>query len=384
MHVVLISNYLYDRQQSMQRYADLLHRELQGRGVAVTLIRPEPWFGRLKPASSGLGKWLGYIDKFVIFPVRLRRLVKRIRHVVVHICDHSNSMYSAHLQGVPHLTTCHDMLAVRSALGHFPGLQTGWTGRRLQAWIVSGLRGSARIVCVSEETRRQLLALPGFDEKRIAVVPNGLNHAYGPLSESESRERLLARPELAPWADRPYVFFIGGAQWYKNRDGLLRIFLAYAKANPGGPDLLMAGKPLSPSQRAILEQADANQRARVHHAGSPDNAGLHALYARAECLLFPSLEEGFGWPIIEAMSTGCRVLTSNRPPMNEIGGSAAAYLDPADEVAGAQVLASLLNENQPQREQRVQAGMEQAAGFTTAAMVNAFIGHYQVSLGLVG
>jgi glycosyltransferase involved in cell wall biosynthesis len=374
--VLLVGNYETDGQQSMQRYAELLRRELQERGHAVELIRPEPVVGRLWAGATGPGKWLGYVDKFILFPRRLHRAARAISGRVVHICDHSNAMYVSQLRCVPHVVTCHDLLAVRSALGHFPQSRTGWSGRRLQAWILSGLRRSARIVCVSAETRRQLLAFPGFDGKPVVVVPNGLNHPYGPLDESESKVRFIERPSLAPHANRRFVFFVGGTQWYKNRAGLLRIFLAYAAAHPDGVDLLFAGKPFSPADHALLDAAPSAARARIHHVGSPDNAGLHALYARAECLLFPSLEEGFGWPLIEAMSCGCRVLTSNRPPMNEIAGEVAAYLNPSDESGAVQALACLLEEDPDAKRTRIVAGLAQAARFSTTAMIDYMIAVY--------
>lgn len=381
LSVVLVGNYPTDQQQSMQRYAELLRAELRSRGHQAEILRPEPRVGRLKPGAAGLGKWLGYVDKFILFPRTLRRAARASAgRVVFHICDHSNAMYAAALRGFPHLTTCHDLLAVRSALGHFPQNPTGWTGRRLQAWILSGLRRSARIVCVSHETRRQLLAFPGFADKPVEVVPNGLNHPYVPLAKAESRARFLARPDLASHVERAYVFFVGGTQWYKNRVGMLRMFLAYAAARPPGADLLFAGKPFTPADEALLTAAPAALRARIHHVGAPDNEGLHALYARARCLFFPSLEEGFGWPIVEAMSAGCPVVTSDRAPMNEIGGDAAAYLDPTDETTGAEILTRVLEEQPGARAARVEAGLRRATEFSTSAMIDGFIGQYRQTL----
>jgi glycosyltransferase involved in cell wall biosynthesis len=381
LSVVLVGNYPTDQQQSMQRYAELLRAELRARGHQAELLRPEPRVGRLKPGATGLGKWLGYVDKFILFPRALRRAAQASAgRTVFHICDHSNAMYAAALRGFPHLTTCHDLLAIRSALGHFPQNPTGWSGRRLQAWILSGLRRSDRIVCVSHETRRQLIAFPGFAEKTVDVVPNGLNHPYVPLPEAESRARFLARPALAPHAGRAFVFFIGGTQWYKNRAGMLRMFLAYAAARPDGVDLLFAGKPFTSADEALLAAAPPALRSRIHHVGAPDNEGLHALYARARCLFFPSLEEGFGWPIVEAMSAGCPVLTSHRAPMNEIGGDAAAYVHPTDETAGAAILTRLLEETPEARAERVRAGLQRAQAFTTSAMIDGFVGQYRQTL----
>lgn len=376
LSVVLVGNYATDGQQSMQRYAELLRAELMTRGHEAEILRPEPKIGRFRIGSNGLGKWLGYVDKFVLFPRKLKRIAHSRRKSVFHICDHSNAMYSSSLKGVPHLVTCHDLLAIRSAIGQLPQNPTGWTGRRLQSWILFGLRSADRIVCVSEETRRQLLAFYGFEKKAIVVVPNGLNHPYVPLSDDESRRRFLARPELVPHVDRPYVFFIGGTQWYKNRLGVLRIFLGYAAAKPGGADLLFAGKPFTSSDNELLTATPGHLRARVHHVGAPDNEGLNALYARARCLLFPSLEEGFGWPIIEAMSSGCPVLTSNRPPMNEIGGLAALYIKPENTDQGVESLKALLECSLDQARKRVEHGYIQASKYSTDSMIEGFLSQY--------
>jgi len=377
LDVLLVGNYVPDQQQSMQRYAELIREGLAARGHASAILRPTPRLGRLRRGNTGLAKWMGYVDKFILFPAALRRAAQTRPGRVVHICDHSNVMYAAHLNGVPHVVTCHDLLAIRSAMGHFPQNPTGWTGRRLQAWILSGLRRAGNVVCVSEETRRQLLALPGFLGKLVVTVPNGLNYPYAPLTETESRRRFQARPELAPFVDRSFVFFVGGTQWYKNRQGLLRTFLNYAETHPSGASLLFAGKSFTAADKEIICAASPVVQARIHHVGSPDNEGLHGLYARAECLLFPSLEEGFGWPIIEAMSAGCRVLTSNRPPMNEIGGAAAVYLDPRNEVEGAGRLATLLAETQACRAARVAAGLAQASLYSTDAMIDGLAGIYR-------
>src|SRR5262245_32617773 len=128
--VLLVGNYPPDHQTSMQRFADLLHSQLASRGVATEFIRPEPRFGRLKSGSTGLGKWLGYLDKFALFPRLLRRRCREqlqsTRRMIVHVCDHSNSVYVRQLWRSPHLVTCHDLLAVRSARGEFAENPTGW------------------------------------------------------------------------------------------------------------------------------------------------------------------------------------------------------------------------------------------------------------------
>src|SRR5829696_8675105 len=99
MKVLLISNYAGDHQESMLRFAKLMFDGLTLAGVDARIIRPEPTLGKLAGRSAtGLGKWLGYFDKFCLFPWKLRREASAARRdgssngCLVHICDHSNAM----------------------------------------------------------------------------------------------------------------------------------------------------------------------------------------------------------------------------------------------------------------------------------------------------
>ena len=138
MRILLIGNYAPDKQESMLRFADLMQRELAARGHDVTLLQPQPAVAGSRPASGGLGKWLGYIDKFVLFPFTLKRAIKGFD--VVHICDHSNAMYAKYLTGLPNIATCHDVLAIKSALGEVPENVVSATGKKLQQMILAGLK----------------------------------------------------------------------------------------------------------------------------------------------------------------------------------------------------------------------------------------------------
>jgi len=424
-----VGNYEYDRQESMQRYAEMLAAGLPALGVTVTMIRPEPYLGRLKPAGHGLGKWLGYIDKFIIFPIRLRWLVRHARRaapspikfrdedevstlskpfnlnpplqqrasaptvhrppcepcsqqpsaapssgLIVHICDHSNAMYALHLAGVPHVVTCHDLLAVRSALGHFPGNRVGWAGRRLQNWIARGLRHAASVVCDSEATRTDLLALGGIAASQATTIHIGLNHPYVVRDEAWLKTVLASLPQVEQLGPSGYIFHVGGNQWYKNREGLLRIYFSYVKQG-GRLPLVMAGKPLTTEQQALV--ATRPEGATVIVLGNVSNDQLNALYGRAACLLFPSLQEGFGWPVLEAMSAGCPVVCSARASLPEVGGEAAVYFDPADEAWATHQLTTLLAETAEVRAGRRRAGLEQAGLFDTKNMLQRLVGHYE-------
>src|SRR3954468_6136750 len=98
--ILLIGNYSLDRQQSMQRFATMMFHGLTSSGVAVELIRPEPFFGRFRFAGRFVAKWLGYLDKFILFPRTLRKRLRE-RPSLVHICDHSNAMYAGSIHETP-------------------------------------------------------------------------------------------------------------------------------------------------------------------------------------------------------------------------------------------------------------------------------------------
>ena len=354
MDVTLLGNYPPDEQESMLRLAGMLERLLIQNGYRVEVIRPEPFFGRLRRSSQGIGKWLGYIDKFILFPFALRSHIRRRkkaaggRPFLVHICDHSNAMYTRWLADVPHIVNCHDLMAIQSARGLIPQHKTKWPGRVLQSWILSGLRRADYVICVSEETRNDLLSLAPELKSRSRTIENGLNHPYAPMPPDEALRHLS---RLGLDAETRFIFHIGGNQWYKNREAVIRIFgLVRASSPELTGSLVMAGKPPTDALRHLVEEE--NLAGRVIFLTSVSNEQLCALYSRAEALLFPSLKEGFGWPIIEAQACGCPVITSDRPPMSRLGGPAALLADPQNPVDFAERLRELLSEEPAARQRR--------------------------------
>ena len=367
MRILLIANFQPDEQESMARFCELIRRGLGDCGEKVAVLRPEPVFVRLLRGSGTGRKWLGYLDKYLLFPFALWSAVKS--YDVIHICDHSNAVYTRFLRGKPHLVTCHDLLAVRSALGEIPENPTGGSGRVLQRAILRGLERAQFVACVSETTRRELLRLTRRDPWRTSCILNGLNYPYSPMEVVEARERMrsLTGSQSESESRRPFFLHVGGDQWYKNRPGVLKVFACLRACKEfSGHRLIMAGKPFTAEMRKLMASLGLNTE--VIELTSVLNEDLRALYSLGDGLIFPSLAEGFGWPVVEAQACGCPVFASNRTPMSEIGGQAARYFDPSDPPAAAAVIAEAIGE----RSEMAKAGLENVRRFCSEGMLQAY------------
>lgn len=385
--IVLVGNFQPDRQESMLRFERALAGGFTARGLPVETIRPEPHFIKCGPRYryGGLPKYLGYLDKFLLFPRRLHRIARAAAPgTVFHIVDHGNAVYAPHLRPAPVLVTVHDLLQIRSARGEFPQNRLSRSGAKYQEWILQNLSKLPAAVCISEKTRTDLQRLTGLADNSIAVVPNSLNFPYSPLPASEATPllaRALARHHLrwpAPRAEAGetprFLFAIGGAQWYKNRTGIIAIYAALRRLPGPARPLVYVGPAFDSEQQALIDQHCLHDA--VIRIPGLDNRELQAAYSLADGLLFPSWEEGFGWPIAEAQACGCPVFTTNRAPMTEVAGDAACYFDPTDPAAAASTIAAALADSAPLRE----AGLARAPRWEPGVMLDAYFNCYTLLL----
>lgn len=371
--ILLIGNYPADRQQSMQRFATVMLDGLAAAGIQAELIWPKPFFGRFRSAGGFVAKWMAYLDKFVLFR---RRLASRLRDrpSIVHICDHSNAMYAKWVREIPVVVTCHDLLAVRGALGEPTDTPASATGKFLQRWIVRGLESATVVACDSNATlhdAKRLLQRAG-GKPTVETIVLGLNYPYRVLPDGEARFRLAQIPALD--SDATFVLHVGSNLRRKNREGVLRIF-ARVKDEWNGL-LVFAGDRLSDSLVSLGRELGLADR--IVEVPDADDRVLEALYNRAIALLFPSTFEGFGWPIAEAHACGCPVLCADREPMKEVAGEA-ALLRPVEDEAG--FAADLLRLTRPDERAHCSAkALENAHRFSTARMISEYVTLYR-SLG---
>jgi len=219
MRILLVGNYPLDTQASMFRFAGLLCRHLALRGHQVEIIQPRPILGDLLGQPT-LRKWLGYIDKYVFFPRRLRSRARDFD--LVHVCDHSNAMYLSAAGGRASIT-CHDLLAIGSAHGRYPQQKISSTGKVLQRWILKHLALARDVVCVSANTARELASFSNGTAQRVTVIPNQLDLGCSSATETDVQQ---LRSKLGIDDGQGYLFHIGSNIWYKNRLGVLKLIIA--------------------------------------------------------------------------------------------------------------------------------------------------------------
>lgn len=372
MKILLIGNYAKDHQFSMQKFSACLKQGLLQQGHQVRILQPQAVFGRpFESTVTGIAKWLGYIDKYLLFPLSLRKSAHWAD--IIHICDHSNAIYVPHIKKYAHVVTCHDLMAVRSALGEFEeNNQVGKAGQLQQQWILKGLQAASNIASVSNATKQDVIRLAKQPSDNVTVIHNGLNYAFNPVAKEQALA-LLAKYGIAE--NMRFLLHVGGNQWYKNRKGLLAIFNRIIRQRSDTDlKLVMAGKPLTDELHRLIRQYDLQDK--VVELTEPSTEDLCALYSLTTAFIFPSLCEGFGWPIIEAQACNALVFTSNREPMTEVGGDAAIYIDPEDpDQAASTIIDVLVNDNLVDR--TLNANVPNLLQFSTELMVKKYLSLYQ-------
>jgi len=240
--------------------------------------------------------------------------------------------------------------------------------------IPESLRRADRVVCVSRTTRDGLVARFPFCRDKVRVIHHGVTETFRPM---EDEHDVGARCRRLTGDDGPFFLSVGGISPNKNHRRMLE---AYAAAYPeAGPKLVVVsrfGRP-EPLLRRSRQLGVAD---RYVHVSGPTDEDVVALYNRALALLFCSIVEGFGMPILEAMASGCPVLTSTVSCLPEIAGGAALLVDPYDVEAMAAAIMRLGHES-ALRQELGERGGEHAAAFTWRRAAEQHLEVYGQALG---
>jgi glycosyltransferase involved in cell wall biosynthesis len=331
-------------QGSMDKYSVELGRRLPVPRLLTDVYERQADVWSLSPLSR---RSLRIAAGDVAFVRRLRRLGG-----AVHLPNQHLGRYGRFLSQ-PYVVTVHDVIrwfdmnGAREPLIHPPNRRD----RALLALDYDGIRRATAVIAASQSTRRDLIDHIGVRPERVHTVYEGIDpERYRPV-----RRRLF---------DWPYVLYAGTEHPRKN---VARVLEAFARVRRPGLRLVKAGGPGKAEWdfRAATERklAQLGLGDDVVFTGRVSDEDLVALYSGAACFVFPSLYEGFGFPVLEAMACGCPVVTSTASSLPELAGDAALLVDPADPDAITAAIARLLDDGALRRE-LARRGRRRAAEFT--------------------
>lgn len=235
-------------------------------------------------------------------------------------------------------------------------------------WALGFLKQAKFIVTTSHNTKSELLKFcPFLSEERVIPVHNGLDDHWRKTVPAELRASTQGKFALK---GRRFILHVGSDLWYKNVAGLIQAFSRLTD-----PDLLLVcvGR-LMPATLALVRRLKIHDRL-LELANLSDDE-LAALYQTAEALVFPSFTEGFGWPPLEAMASGCPAICSNTGSLPEICGDASLFIDPHDIDGITAAISRVLNADDL-RHDLIAKGFAQAAKFSWRSTANTFLELFQ-------
>lgn len=271
---------------------------------------------------------------------------------------------------MPAITTIHDVMWLTHPKWCNPGAW-GWVERAFyRHGITRALKRSAAIATVSAASRDAIGALAPHTAARLAVTRSGVADDFTPVPRDEAMLGRIGVP-----AGRRYCLIVGQGAPYKNHEGALRAF-ASAFARRDDIHLVLVRRRGASGQALERLAVTLGVGAQVHFLPAVVRAELVQLYASAELLLHPSLCEGFGNPVAEAMACGCPVITSDCSAMPEVAGGAAVLVDPHDVAAIAAALQRVADDRVLRKTMRAK-GLARAAQLDWRAFAKANLALYR-------
>lgn len=344
MKVTLFRDLPSESWWSMERYADELERALRAIGVKVrrfVLPRPGP---RLRGRANA---WLNLAWRYTAYT----RAARGQQGDVNHILDHSYAHLLEGLEAHRTVVTCHDIAPLAQNEGR------GLT-RRLWEAAFRQMQNASQIITISHATREAILRLSAIAPERLTPIWYGVGSEFAP------------QPYLQP-ASAPLLAHIGSCASRKNVEAIIH---ALPSLRDIGVKWTQVGGSFTPAQRKLIARLEVHDL--VQQIPPVFGSELSLWYHRATVLVFPSIYEGFGLPVLEAMASGTPVICSNVSSLPEVAGDAALLVDPHDTRALVAAIRRVLGDESLRR-QLVEHGLARARTFTWEQTARETLAVYQ-------
>lgn len=267
---------------------------------------------------------------------------------------------------VPSVVTVHDLAFIR-----FPQTFRAYNRIYLDVATRLSVRRAARILVVSEHTRREVIGLLGVAPERVVVTPNAVREHFRP-PDPAVLEAFRARKGLP----ERFVLYVGTLEPRKNLTTLLEAYAEVARRQ--APPLLVGGGK-GWLYDAVFQRLEAlGLRERVRFVGYLDEEELPLWYAAATVFVFPSIYEGFGMPPLEAMACGTPVVASNTSSLPEVVGDAGLTVSPYDPAALAEAISRVLDDADLRQDLR-ERGLRQARAFSWRVTAERTLAAYEAA-----
>lgn len=343
-----IGNYVAELAQALQQTPDIGMQYFNGlRWQDELMSEPMQDYSRW----AGIAKHLpgAYVVRRMLEQRRFNQGARTLRPDVYH----EPSLWPLNFNG-PTVMTVHDLTHV-----HFPQTQPGDRLREIERRLPSALARVSRVLVDSAFIGQEIKKHFGVPDQKVVVAPLASSAVFQPRVE----QQLAGRLNNMGLAYRGFILSVGTLEPRKN---LLLTLKAHARLPAPLRErfpLLVVGMPGWQAEELDGVLAQAVSAGHVRLAGYLDQADLACVTAAAKIMVFPSLYEGFGLPVLEAMASGTPVITSDCASLPEVAGAAAAYVNPQDEAGLTEQMRRLLEDDRAWMGQRI-AGLERSVQFS--------------------
>lgn len=308
-------------------------------------IRPLRLILRWLPFFKDYGHDL-FFSRLLLYPWWAKKHQGDVNHVV----DHSYGHLLFHLDPSRTVVTCHDLIPLE--------YEKDPAALRVFRYSVGGLARAAKILAVSQATKRDLVEELGIEPEKIKVIYLGVDQGKFKVQSQKSKVEAVRRRYSLP--EGKILLHVGNSLVYKNIEGILRS-LKLVLAEVKDIYLLKVGK-LASSQRKLV--GELGIEGRVLEQANILDEDLAAFYQLANVLVYPSFKEGFGFPVLEALACGCPVVVSKGTSLEELAGKAAFLVNPQDTGSIAGGILKVLRSNTLEYRTKVELGLRRAKEFS--------------------